>query len=75
LGEWQLPGPVSFRRRSGSQRSGTGLALLVNHDDNDREFAYLAGAEQALEQAADNQWTVVSVRNDWSAVFADGQPS
>ena len=56
-------------------RSGTGLALLVNHDDNDREFAYTVGAERALEQAADNQWTVVSVRNDWSTVFADGQPS
>jgi hypothetical protein len=64
-----------FRDCAFAGRSGTGLALLVNHDDNDREFAYLAGAEQALEQAADNQWTVVSVRNDWSAVFADGQPS
>jgi phosphoserine phosphatase len=56
-------------------RSGTGLALLVNHDDNDREFAYTVGAERALEQAADNRWIVVSVRNDWSTVFADGQPS
>jgi hypothetical protein len=42
----------------------------VLHDDADREFDYTAGAEQALEQAAKSGWTVVSVKNDWAAVFA-----
>ena len=51
-------------------RVGAGLALLVNHDDADREFAYAAGAERALERATDDGWTVISVKNDWSAVFA-----
>jgi len=45
------------------------LRLLVLHDDEDREFAYTAGAEQALDEAGRHGWTVVSVRDDWSTVF------
>jgi len=45
------------------------LRLLVLHDDDKREFDYTAGAEQALEQAGQDGWTVVSVKNDWATVF------
>jgi phosphoglycolate phosphatase-like HAD superfamily hydrolase len=45
------------------------LRLLVRHDDAEREFAYTAGAEQALERAAAERWTVVSVKDDWTTVF------
>ena len=45
------------------------LRLLINHDDADREFAYTAGAEKALDYAAKFDWTVVSIRDDWSTVF------
>jgi hypothetical protein len=45
------------------------LRLLVLHDDAEREFDYTSGAEQALEQAATNGWTVVSIKNDWGTVF------
>jgi phosphoserine phosphatase len=45
------------------------LRLLVLHDDGEREFAYTSGAEQALDQAATDSWTVVSVSNDWATVF------
>jgi hypothetical protein len=45
------------------------LRLLVLHDDGEREFAYTSGAEQALEQAARDDWTVVSVKRDWATVF------
>jgi hypothetical protein len=48
------------------------LRLLVLHDDAEREFDYTAGAEKSLEHAAANGWTVVSVKNDWATVFADG---
>ncbi|MDT5235336.1 MAG: hypothetical protein QOF47_1323 [Mycobacterium sp.] len=48
-----------------------GMRLLVLHDDADREFDYTAGAEKALEQATRDDWTVVSVRNDWATVFSD----
>jgi hypothetical protein len=45
------------------------LRLLVLHDDDEREFAYTTGAEQALDQAARDGWTVVSVKRDWDTVF------
>ena len=45
------------------------LRLLVLHDDGEREFDYTSGAEQALEKAEANGWTVVSVKNDWATVF------
>jgi phosphoglycolate phosphatase-like HAD superfamily hydrolase len=47
------------------------LCMLVRHDDADREFDYVAGAEKALDEAAAKGWTVVSVRNDWATVFGD----
>jgi len=45
------------------------LRLLVLHDDAEREFSYVEGAERALEQAGNSGWTVVSIRNDWAEVF------
>jgi len=45
------------------------LRLLVRHDDAEREFDYAAGAEEALERAETEGWTVVSIRNDWTTVF------
>jgi hypothetical protein len=45
------------------------LRLLVLHDDDEREFGYTAGAEQALEQAESAGWTIVSMKNDWTTVF------
>ncbi len=53
---------------SGSE-DRAGLRLLILHDDADREFDYTAGAEQALETARQQNWTVVSMRNDWVTVF------
>jgi phosphoglycolate phosphatase-like HAD superfamily hydrolase len=45
------------------------LRLLVLHDDGEREFDYTTGAEQALEQAGTDGWTVVSMSSDWATVF------
>jgi hypothetical protein len=45
------------------------LRLLLLHDDPDREFDYTSGAEQALQQARSNGWTVVSIKDDWTTVF------
>jgi phosphoglycolate phosphatase-like HAD superfamily hydrolase len=47
-----------------------GLRLLVLHDDAEREFAYTAGAEKALDQAAKDGWTVVNMKKDWRCVFS-----
>lgn len=48
-----------------------GMRLLVQHDDAEREFAYTAGAERALDDAEELGWTVVSMREDWATVFGD----
>jgi FMN phosphatase YigB (HAD superfamily) len=47
------------------------LRLLLLHDDAEREFDYVAGAEAALERAKAQNWTVVSIKDDWATVFAD----
>jgi hypothetical protein len=52
-------------------RGRPALRLLVLHDDAEREFDYTAGAEKSLEQAAGEGWTVVSIKNEWTTVFAD----
>ena len=49
--------------------SRLGLRLLVLHDDPEREFDYVAGAERSLEQAEAQGWTVVSIQRDWATVF------
>ena len=52
-----------------------GLALLVDHDDSDREYEYASKAgtfdasEPILETARRLGWTVVSMQNDWDQVF------
>jgi phosphoglycolate phosphatase-like HAD superfamily hydrolase len=48
-----------------------GLRLLLLHDDAEREFAYTTGAEEALERAAAHDWTVISMKDDWTTVFPD----
>jgi phosphoserine phosphatase len=48
------------------------FSVLVNHDDDGREFAYTSGAEASLAKAKELGWTVVSMKNDWSTVFDNG---
>ncbi|MGI9642038.1 MAG: HAD family hydrolase [Acidimicrobiia bacterium] len=58
---------------------GPSLALLVNHDDAEREYAYesVAGTFDADESILDTahrlDWTVISMRDDWTRVFADDE--
>jgi phosphoglycolate phosphatase-like HAD superfamily hydrolase len=49
--------------------AGSGLRLLVHHDDAEREYAYDGGTEKALQLAAQEGWTVVSMKQDWQTVF------
>jgi phosphoglycolate phosphatase-like HAD superfamily hydrolase len=45
------------------------LRLLILHDDDQREFDYTSGAEQALETADKSGLTVISMKNDWATIF------
>jgi phosphoserine phosphatase len=62
-------GDVPMLRFAGG-KDRPALRLLVLHDDPEREFDYVKGAERALERARDESWTVVSVKEDWATVFA-----
>jgi phosphoglycolate phosphatase-like HAD superfamily hydrolase len=45
------------------------LRLLVVHDDAEREFDYVAGAEKIISAVQSNGWTAVSIQRDWQKVF------
>ena len=53
------------------------LCLVVDHDDEEREYAYAGVSGDQPRRRADRRhrpsrlgWTVVSMRRDWSRVFA-----
>ncbi|MBT8452759.1 MAG: haloacid dehalogenase-like hydrolase [Deltaproteobacteria bacterium] len=55
--------------------AGARLGLLLHHDDAEREYAYdrdgrVGKLDQALDAAVPSGWLVVSMKNDWNAVFA-----
>ena len=62
-------GDVPMLRFAGG-KDRPALRLLVLHDDAEREFDYVKGAETALDRARTEGWTVVSVKEDWATVFA-----
>jgi hypothetical protein len=55
---------------------GPSLALLVDHDDDAREYAYVGEAAMfesegsLVDVGATRGWTIVSMRRDWRRVFA-----
>ena len=60
--------------------AGARLAMIVLHDDAEREYAYgpaqglpdtkVGTFTQALyDEAKKNGWTVISMKNDWKAIF------
>jgi phosphoserine phosphatase len=57
---------------------GPGLALLLDHDDAEREFSYsghsasLGESEPILTTAERLRWTVISMARDWEQVFSAG---
>ncbi len=50
-------------------RDGLSLQLLVNHDDELREFAYTEEDNESLNEAGANGWTVISMKKDWSLIY------
>ncbi len=44
--------------------SAAKFAVLINHDDEAREFAYTSGAENVLAKAKERGWTIISMKDD-----------
>ncbi|OSP53960.1 HAD family phosphatase [Pseudoruegeria sp. SK021] len=62
---------------------GLRLGFLLLHDDADREVAYGPAnglpdtkvgtfSEALMDSAEQNDWTVISMKNDWKTIFAKG---
>jgi hypothetical protein len=50
-------------------RTGPSFQLLINHDDDAREFAYAERDNFSLDAAKKNGFTVVNIKSDWKTVF------
>jgi phosphoglycolate phosphatase-like HAD superfamily hydrolase len=56
---------------------GLRLMLLLHHDDGEREYAYdreshVGRLDKALDEARRREWVIVSMKKDFSTVFAPG---
>jgi len=54
--------------------SGPRFALIVHHTDAEREWSYdrtsqIGTLDKALDEASAKGWTVVSMKDDWNAIF------
>jgi phosphoglycolate phosphatase-like HAD superfamily hydrolase len=54
--------------------SGARFALIVHHDDAEREWAYdrksdVGKLDKAWDEAVAKGWTVVSMKDDWATIF------
>ena len=57
-----------------TQPPGRRLAVIVHHDDADREFAYdrkshIGTLDKAWDEANAKGWIVVSMKNDWTQIY------
>src|SRR6266550_4949705 len=54
--------------------NGARFALLVHHDDAEREWAYdrkssIGKLDKAWDEAVAKDWTVMSMKDDWATIF------
>ena len=57
---------------------GPRLGVIVHHDDAAREFAYdrdshIGKLDRGLDEAGPRGWTLISMKNDWTTVYAPAQ--
>jgi hypothetical protein len=57
-----------------SAGEGSRFGLIVHHDDAEREWAYdreshIGKLDKAWDEAKTTGWTVVSMKDDWSAIY------
>jgi hypothetical protein len=74
----QSPDEPGHRARRQKRRND--LAVLVNHDDAEREFAYESQAatfkdDEPITEVADRLgWVAVSMQRDWETIFPAAEP-
>jgi len=53
---------------------GRRLAVIIHHDDTEREYAYdrdsrIGRLDKALDEAKARKWVVVSMKDDWKKIY------
>jgi hypothetical protein len=61
---------LQFTAAGGGRR----LALIVHHDDTEREYSYdrashIGELDKALDEAQARNWIVVSMKGAWKQIF------
>lgn len=61
-----------------SAGTGSRLAVIVHHDDAEREYAYdrkssFGRLDQGLDEAKTKGWPIVSMKHDWKTIFAESR--
>jgi phosphoglycolate phosphatase-like HAD superfamily hydrolase len=51
--------------------NGPSMAILVHHDDEEREYSYMHGTENAIADAEKQGWYVISMKKDFKEIFAE----
>ncbi len=51
--------------------NGPSMAILVNHDDEVREYKYMHGTEKAYNNANEKGWGIISMKNDFKVIFEE----
>lgn len=55
---------------------GPRLAMIVHHDDDEREWAYdrdshIGRLARGLDEAPQRDWKIISMKNDWKRIFPE----
>lgn len=50
---------------------GPSMAIIVNHDDDEREYKYMHGTEKAIAHADSIGWHIVSMKKEFKTVFQE----
>jgi hypothetical protein len=54
---------------SDNNPQGRSLEILVHHDDPEREFSYDKHAEKVLQESQNQNWNIVSMKNDFVNIY------
>lgn len=46
------------------------MAILIHHDDDEREYKYMHGTEKAIKDADKKGWYVISMEKDFKEIFS-----
>jgi hypothetical protein len=67
-------GDLAMLQYTGLPNKGKRLCLFVHHTDDAREYAYdreskVGHLDKGLDAAAQNNWVVVDMKNEWNKIF------